>query len=366
MITTFQKTISQKAFDAFWSQLSPPKIPQETDVQGATTSARDAAFRMLNDDDALQQEFPTLSAQARKQIHYDMLDLAPPLRLPTPPLYLQLAPWRLAFVALIGGFLGLFLLTPPMLYLLKMRDLGLFLGGPLGAFAFVWLSLRLTEDNFLRNTLGAALGVAVTTEIFLFLQQSNPLGQLWSRLSGQPQQSAVKRFLMYALGFFLLLLSKKEQRLDHERYAEQINAHIEIWVAALFKCIHLYHGRSEADATPSPQQKLVKGLGSLILQLHQSSAETLATAAHELIIESKNLGFEGIHGESRFLSTEATATKDTSPPSPKTFLWDEEHAASHEAFGAIEIGDLVQEEKAPVIFQGIIRKKGLVRKVRQR
>lgn len=360
MTTAFQKTISQKTSEAFWSQLSPPQIPQETDVLAATTAARDTAFRTLTSDDhALEKEFPKLSAQARKSIHYDMLNLAPPLRLPTPAIYLQLAPWRLAFVALIGGFLGLFLLTPPMLYLLKMRDLGLFLGGPLGAFAFVWLSLRLTEDNFLRNTLGAALGVAVTTEIFLFLQQSNPLSQLWSRLSGQQQQSPFKRFLLYALGFFLLLLSKKEQRLDRERYAEQINAHIDIWVAALFKCIHLYNGETASEETSSPQQDIITGLGSLILQLHRSSADTLKTAAHEIIVESKNLGFEGLQGEPRFLSDQPDSLD------PKTFVWADEHTESYETFGSIEAGDRVQEEKPPVVLQGTVTQKGLVRKVRR-
>lgn len=357
MNSSLQKTTFQKASEAFWSHLSLDHLPSDSEIQSASISARDAAFQALQDDEALQQEFPKLSANARKQLHYNMLGLIAPLHMPTPSIHLQLAPWRLAFVGLLGAFIGIFLLTPLTTYLLKMRDLGLFLGGPLGAFGMIWLSLRLTEDGFLRKTLGAALGVAVTTEIFLFLHQNNPLSQIWSRLAGKQQSSAAKRFALYALGLLLVLLSKKEQKIDKEQYTEQIQAHLTIWVTALFKCIHLYHGQPEEDAEPSAQQKLMKRVGSLLLQLHKSSKDDLDTVAHELLIESKNLGFEGLGGVPSFLSDTSNPSTPESPSSPQTFAWTEKQSEQYETFGAIEEGDEVKVEKHPLCSKASSKKK---------
>jgi hypothetical protein len=365
MATSFQNAVVEEAVKAFFGHLSLLKVPQVSEVVAASTAARVAAFRALQDGAALQKEFPQLTPQSRSQIQYDLLDLAPPFEPPVPAVYLQVASLRLASVALLGAFFGMFLLTPATLYLLDMRDMGLFLGAPLGAFLFVWMGLRITEDAVLRKLLGGILGSAVAVEVALFIQERTPFGQIWARLSGQESQSLRKRLLAYALISGALLLAKKEQQIDRARYAEQIRAHIEIWVAALFRCVRLYHGRTEADRSAGSESELVSRLGPVINRMHLSNAETLAAAAHELIVESKNLGFGGLEGEPGFIDRKMSSEK--SPGSSlRRFVWSSECLETHAVFGAVEVGDLVQEEKVPVLFQGAVTEKGLVRKVRQR
>ncbi|MCU0753860.1 MAG: hypothetical protein MUE46_01890 [Xanthomonadales bacterium] len=365
MGTSFQKTVVEGAVKAFFGHFSLLKVPQASELTAASAAARIVAFRALQDDAALQKEFPQLTPQSRSQIHYDLLDLASPLELPAPAIYLQVAPLRMACVALLGAFFGMFLLTPATLYLLEMRDMGLFLGAPLGAFLFVWAGLRITEDAVLRRFLGGILGSAVAIEVALFIQEKTPFGQIWARLSGQESQSLRKRLLAYVLIAGALFLAKKEQKIDRARYVEQIQVHVEIWVAALFRCIRLYHGRTEADRSADSASDLVGRLGPVINRLHYSSPQTLAAAAHELIIESRNLGFGGLEGESGFLAQGVRAEKSQGT-SLRRFVWSPECRETHAVFGAVELGDLVQEEKTPVIFQGVVTEKGLVRKVRQR
>jgi hypothetical protein len=92
-------------------------------------------------------------------------------------------------------------------------------------------------------------------------------------------------------------------------------------------------------------------LGAKIQLLTDVSKNDLPIAVAELVQEAKNVGFEGL---------------DANSEAPKVIDWHEDLEAKYEIFGNIEPGDRVVIDREPTIFEGTVRKKGLVRKYRNR
>ena len=52
--------------------------------------------------------------------------------------------------------------------------------------------------------------------------------------------------------------------------------------------------------------------------------------------------------------------------SASSFKWSDDLQSKYDVFGHVEPGDFVTAEHQPVLFDGKIEKKGLVRKIRER
>ncbi|MCP4609660.1 MAG: hypothetical protein GY845_13195 [Planctomycetes bacterium] len=238
--------------------------------------------------------------------------IASPLQIPKPSAHTEPKEFSVALSALAGAVVGMVVLTPLFRLGFDMRDVGLVLGGPLGAFCMVLIVRRLSRSRFFLKLLWRIFGIA-------------------ERLPGYERRS-------------------------HE---EVVRMSIEQWLNLIIPLlVVLCFYRSWSTDTSADEEIAFRRLGKLIYALHSASSESLPVMADELIQEARNCGFEGLDGSPAFLSSVA------GPQS--VIFWTNDLQNKYEPFGHIAEGDQVKIERQPVIFDGKVMERGLVRKLRDK
>ncbi len=229
--------------------------------------------------------------------------MMPPLDLPAPVTSKQPSLWSRALAALIGSIAGLLILTPVAKLALDMRDVGLFLGGPVGAM----------------------LGVLV----------SGRLGRLHRWLRAKPSTAP----------YF-----------DRQGHEQLITTLIDQWLQlAVITLYLLTHQQKILQEGDTDQAQVFKRLSRRTYDLFHATAEQLPVAADELIQEARNSGFTGLDGNPTFWGETNEREEIT---------WKDSLSSHYEPFGHIEAGDLVRVERKPVMLGDQVVVRGLVRKVR--
>lgn len=226
----------------------------------------------------------------------------PDLALPAPITSRQPSLWSRALAALIGAVIGLLVLTPIAHWGLDMRNMGLLLGGPLGAMAGVLISGR--------------------------------LGRLLRWLRAKPSTTP----------YF-----------DHHGHEQLISTLIDQWLqlAVVTLCLLLQGKPQPVD--DKKQAQAFKRLSRRTYNLFHTPVEQLPIAADELIQEARNCGFTGLDGSPTFLG---------SSPQREEMTWKDSLLNLYEPFGHIKVGDKVWVERKPVMLHDDVVERGLVRKVR--
>lgn len=237
--------------------------------------------------------------------------MARPLQIPHPPVRRGPKVFSLALAALLGAAVGMFVLAPLLRWAYDMRDLGFVLGGPIGAFLAVVVLDRLSRIRFLLRLLP---GLSSETR----------------SLSGRARK-------------------------DHEPVVRACVEQWLDWSIPTLAMLSLHASLSREAGTN--QDAAFRRIGKLIYTLHNTGRESLPVVADELIQEAKNYGFEGLDGP-------ATFSADRDRP-PKTMVWKGSLGSKYKTFGHIVEGDCVTVERPPVVFEGKVVERGLVRKVRE-
>jgi hypothetical protein len=235
-----------------------------------------------------------------------------PVRIPAPVVAAETKTITLAFAAAAGAVGGMLGLAPLLRLAFDMRDLGLVLGGPLGALVAVLVVHRLARLRLLTR--------------------------------------ALPRFFVRPKAL------RGAVRSEHEK---AVRVSIEQWVdwavpMLAVLCLH----RSGRTRSQADWEQALRKISKLVYALHRTSAETLPVVAHELIEEAKNSGFEGLDGSPAFLE----AGRDEK----ETMTWRPDLQNKYETFGHITEGDQVVVERPAVVLGGEVVQRGLVRKVRDR
>ncbi|MEN6576196.1 MAG: hypothetical protein ABFD90_07620 [Phycisphaerales bacterium] len=238
--------------------------------------------------------------------------IARPLRVPAPVAGAQAKSFTLALAGAGGAVGGALLGAALMRLAYDMRDLGLTVGGPLGAFLAVLLVSRMARARFLTKVLP-----------WLFVKPKALRGAIRSE-----HEKAVRVAI--------------EQWLD--------------WATTMLAVLCL--NKAGTPQAKTDKDKALRRLGKLIYLLHQAQAASLPVVAHELIQEAKNSGFEGLEGEPVFLEAGQDAKE--------ILIWSPDLVGRYETFGHISEGDRVTIERPAVVFGGQIVQRGLVRKVRDK
>ncbi len=245
---------------------------------------------------------------AKLTLGFDVV--AVPLRIPRPPVTREPKILSLALAASAGAFLGAAGLAPLLRWAFETQDLGVVLGGPLGAFLAVLLVHRLSR-------------------IRLFLRFLPWIARDRGAVRGHARkdyESVVRTSIEQWLDWAVLML------------------------AAL--CMH-----ESASGEPQASREVAfRHIGKLIYRLHRTMRKSLPVVADELITEAKNCGFEGLDGTPAF-AVGAHAERDV-------VVWSKTLQSKYETFGHVNEGDRVTVERQPVIFSGKVVERGLVRKVR--
>jgi hypothetical protein len=233
--------------------------------------------------------------------------IARELLIPEPATHSEPRPFRLAVSAMIGAILGMVVLTPLFRLAFDMRDVGLAVGGPFGALCAVLIVHRAGRSRLLRRLLGG----------------------------------------------------RREIRYDRQNHELVVRTSIEQWLNfAVPLLVMLCHCRSQPAAGPADRESAFRRIGALIYALHRTAPESLSVAADELIQEARNCGFEGLEGSPAFLSDAADEQS--------VIEWTNDLSTKYEVFGDVAEGDKVRIERKPVIFDGNVMERGLVRKLRDK
>jgi len=238
--------------------------------------------------------------------------IARPVRIPGPVMAAETKTVTLAVAGAAGAVGGMLGLAPLMRLALDMRDLGLVLGGPLGALVAVLVVHRLARLRLLTRILP-----------WLFIRPKALRGAVRSE-------------------------HEKAVRVSIQQWAD--------WAVSMLAVLCLY--RADRPGSRTDRDKALRRIGKLIYVLHRAPAESLPVVAHELIQEAKNSGFEGLEGPPAFLQT--------GREEKETMTWRNDLQNRYETFGHITEGDQVMVERPAVVLGGQIVQRGLVRKVRDR
>jgi len=282
------------------------------------------------------------------KLHFDRE--VPKLAIPVPTESLELRPVGLAFAALLGAFIGHFFLGPLSLIVYGTRELGLALGGPVGAFGLVWGVLTLSRRPKVRRGVQFGLGVATFLEavklIWPGLRPDPALRGVWK---------SVKHVCLCVATIVVLSISDRRTKYDRKAHEDIVRLAIDQWVQHATVILAGILGRAPKGESGADDD-ILRRLGSRIYAVHEVRAADLAVSVEELIQEAKNMGFEGLDGVPAF--------RENGPRSQTKFAWSNPLKEQYETYGHIEEGDMVKVERKPVIFRGKTVERGVVRKIR--
>jgi hypothetical protein len=229
-----------------------------------------------------------------------------PLAIPVPVSRTGPRVMPVALAGLVGAAAGMLIFTPLARLALDMRDLGLALGGPVGAFLVILLYWRLS-------------GV-----------------RLFQWLTGKPSSRCIDTGGQQAVA-----------RLAIEQW-------FDMSLVILTLLCDTASGQADAHGE---SRDILRQLSRKIYALHHVSQDGLAVCADEVIQAARNLGFEGLDGQPEFMASQ--------PAASDTLVWHASLVGQYEPFGHLTDGDPVRIERKPVVLDGKVMERGLVRKVRK-
>jgi hypothetical protein len=309
-----RRHIVDQAMREYFATLDLAGSPGASDFEAAQARARTVLKQALLAEPTVAQinGGTKLDEDALALLSLSFSTIARPLRIPGPVAVANPKSLTLALAGAAGAFAGMVALAPLLRLAFDMRDLGMVLGGPLGALLAVLLVQRLARLRLLARVLP-----------WLFTRPKALRGAA---------------------------------RSGHEK---TVRASLEQWLDWAVPMLAVFCLRRSAPApTPTDRDRALRRLGGLVYALHQASPDALPVVAQELIQDAKNSGFEGLQGPPAFL--------DASHAEREILSWSPDLQNRYETFGDIGAGDPVRIERPAVVFGGKVVQRGVVRKVRDR
>ena len=307
-----QRALIKECLSAYLTTLTTGGRDIRANMEVATLRARATLknrlfspewLQVISGEAAIEEQFA-----GRVALAFESVTL--PLQVPDPTRATGPKVWAVALWACIGAAVGMLILTPIARIALDMRDLGLALGGPIGAFCFVLIYWRLSRVRLILALVARMRGV----------EKQAPTYDL--KAHERVVRGTMEQWLHAAIGMLVVVCSDKSLFTQDKVTAE----------------------------------KVLKRLSGKIYALHHTPGNALSVAADELILEAKNCGFEGLDGPPTFL--------ESVPEKRIEFNWKHSMAQQYELFGHVSEGDRVWVQRKPVVLDGTVIERGLVRKVR--
>jgi len=338
-----RRVVIDAAVGAYLDALGKSELPGPADLQAAACAAKTTLVERVLTHEwiAALGEASLQDPDAKAALELGFNAVRPELRLPAPAIVPELSPFRIGIAALVGAIGGMMILAPLTRILLDMKDVGIFVGAPAGAFLLVVAVWHSARSKWLRRFLVAAFVVAAIGEVWAMLTGGGILRRVWSRLGRR--RSALKRILLYLAVIFVVVVAKPRPRFDRQEHERLIRSALDQWLDAAIPTVGLLM-QGAKEQRPSPDADLWD-LSQKVLELRRVPPDNLPAAAEELVQFLKN---SGVDVEER-----------------KAFCWQTQDQDRYDVFGHVEPGDQVIVEREPVVSEGDVHRKGLVRKVRE-
>ncbi len=294
----------------------------------------------------------------RGAICADLRQLKRPLKMTPPVPHLLIPPIRYVLLAGIGAVLGVYTIEPLTRLLLGYCDVGLIIGGPVGAALAVATAGYLVENPAVRRKVMIALGVAASAWLAMELLAKTPVVGLWQRMVGK--KTGVMQKLRAAAAFlgvvFLLWLARPSRKTLCKQLEKSAEADILAWLRRHLDVMVLLAvisrdgtgAASEGPGTPDVTQvptQLVAALARLADQRAQSP--DVSALVDEVVQEYEQAGF--------------TTPESTECPT----VYCRRLEQYYDAFGLVGEGDPIEVVESPVLGNdGSVVKRGTLKKRR--
>lgn len=337
-----RKNAVDSATCEYFRVLGDSEYPDPVDIKAASHTVEDILGNIVVSSDWISAISNDTSEDEDKQaaIKISFYSVRPELKIPAPISFEDFSPVRLGIVALLGAILGMILLSPITRLLLGLKDVGIFVGAPVGAFLLFIAVWHSSKNKWLRRSLIVFFGVASIGEVWSLISKGGIFKPVWIRLGGH--KSGLKRIILYIAVIFIILTTKPKTKYDKNEHDRIVRTVIDQWltVATLTLAILLL-SKSKERVSLKDTSYLIQQ----IMELRRIPSENLPVARDELIVNLKNMGYM-IEDQQN-----------------KPFPWQEKFSEKYNIFGHVEPGDLVVIENEAIISnEGIVEKRGLIRR----
>ena len=288
-------------------------------------------------------------------VHTD--SLLPPVIVPEPlTVQATLRTIPLCVNAALGAGCGFFLGGMLARLVTIPAESGMIVGAPLGAFLLIWLSLFVVNNPKIRRWLLAIIGAGAAVDTALQVaKEMIPLP------FGKSRFGFLRRLLGYVVFAWVIWLLKPKPSYAPTHYRQEVETIVEQWLRTSVSVIVvlMYRVRQGNDALSSETAQMKKemdrvtknmvGLAEVTAKINRRPRDGRDNLFFELVQMFKNLGFE---------------IPDAATENESDFIWEETSGERFEMFGVVKLGDQVCVEEHPVMQNGTIVKKGLVRRIR--
>ena len=344
---------TEAAVRAFVANLGDSRCPSRDELQSAINASRGKLREFLFDRKTINalNRADSFNDSRLDAIALKFSRFAPPLNCPPLPVFTELNPIRMSLAAMLGAVFGGLIGSFVGIYFLAMRDVGLLVGAPLGAFALTWGLEQASRSVWISRTLITALGVATAAEVWAYLSV-NPVAVIWRKLSGR---DSIKRITVYLLIIALLVFTRRRVTYDREILEQSVRQSVEGWLHNALRVLAvLIEQQATQPNRGRSEEQAIAELGKRIIELNSSTPENLQGHVQDVIESARDAGFEGLDN-----ATTSSKSNDKS-----VLTWAEPMRERYDSFGYVEDGDTVFVEQEPVVRSGDLLKKGLVRKQR--
>ncbi len=246
---------------------------------------------------------------------------------------------------LFGGWLARVVLQIPV-------ESGLMFGAPIGAALGVLGVMFLANNETLRNRILLGLGIAGGIDVAL---------QIFKGFIPWPtggKVSFLKRLVLYAVLAVAVFLSRREKVCDREHYRKEVESIVDEWLHSALAVIAVLTFKVQSlETSPfiphAEDTETLTEIVSIAKKLKQAPSEDVSIVIDELAQELATHGFE--------IETESPTGMSSVE---QTLIWDDSLSEQYKPFGILHAGDSVRVVKEPVIRDGVIEEKGVVKKTK--
>lgn len=341
----------------FFEKLGKQAIPTSADLKTATLAMGQTLTERVESLEWIESFCGEgATSEQRDYLKQHLKELLIPPDIPDPTLVrLELRAPVICAIAAVGAVIGMVLGG----WIVKSFpdnvpvELGYILGAPVVSAAALGFVLLIAANEKIRNRILLGLGIVggIDTALQIFK------GFLpWPILGGAV--AFAKRLLLYGVIGFIFFVSRRSNVCDHDHYRSEVEGIIEQWLRSAMAVIAVLTFKVESlEENPfHPKQGDTRSLvdiAGIVVKLKQAAPSDVPIVIDELAQRLTTRGFQ---------ISDFSATDEQQAAQHHTLIWEEWMCERYQTVGIIRPGDTVKIEEEPIIRDGAVEQKGMVRK----